>query len=227
MLSAGDIDSARSAFTAVVDEARVTPNEHEAAIADRFLAVIDRSEQRFADAETRLHRALETQAGFGYPQYVADVLEELAGIELEHDRANPAAVLFGSAATIRAQSGVTRRIGRQGAYDADIDELRRRLGDELGEPWEQGAALTIEDAVALAQRGRGERGRPATGWESLTVTEAKVAALVAEGHTNPEIAERLVMGRATVKTHVSNILRKLGLSNRTQLAGRAAQRGTQ
>jgi predicted ATPase/DNA-binding CsgD family transcriptional regulator len=226
LLCAGDIDSARSAFTAVVDEARVTPNEHEAAIADRFLAAIDRADQRFADAETRLHRALETQAGFGYPQYVADVLEELAGLELEHDRADPAAVLFGAAATIRTQSGVTRRIGRQDAYDADIAELRRRLGDELAEPWERGAALTIEDAVALAQRGRGERGRPATGWESLTVTEVKVAALVAEGHTNPEIAERLVMGRATVKTHVSNILRKLGLSNRTQLAGRAAQRGT-
>jgi predicted ATPase/DNA-binding CsgD family transcriptional regulator len=226
LLAAGDVESARAAFTAVVDEARVTPNEHEAAIADRFLAVIDRSEQRFADAETRLHRALETQAGFGYPQYVADGLEELAGIELEHDRAQPAAVLFGAAARIRTQSGVTRRIGRQDAYDADIEELRRRLGDELAQPWERGAALTLHDAVALAQRGRGERGRPATGWESLTVTEVKVAALVAEGHTNPEIAERLVMGRATVKTHVSNILRKLGLTNRTQLAGRAAQRGT-
>jgi DNA-binding CsgD family transcriptional regulator len=227
LLSAGDIDSARSAFTAVVEEARVAPNEHEAAIADRFLAAIDRADQRFADAETRLHRALETQAGFGYPQYIADLLEDLAGIELEHDRPEPAAVLFGAAASIRAGSAVTRRIGRQSAYDADIDDLRRRLGDELVDPWGRGAALTLEDAVALAQRGRGERGRPATGWESLTVTEVKVAALVAEGHTNPEIAERLVMGRATVKTHVSNILRKLGLANRTQLAGRAAQRGPQ
>jgi DNA-binding CsgD family transcriptional regulator/tetratricopeptide (TPR) repeat protein len=227
MLSAGDIDSARSAFTAVVDEARVTPNEHEAAIADRFLAAIDRADQRFADAETRLHRALEIQAGFGYPQYVAGILEDLAGIELEHDRPGPAAVLFGAAASIRADSAVTRRIGRQHAYDADIDDLRRRLGDQLDDRWGRGAALTLEEAVALAQRGRGERGRPATGWESLTVTEVKVAALVAEGHTNPEIAERLVMGRATVKTHVSSILRKLGLANRTQLAGRAAQRGTQ
>ncbi len=226
LLAAGDVDGARSAFTAVVDEARVTPNEHEAAIADRFLATIDRADQRFADAETRLHRALEIQAGFGYPQYVAGILEDLAGIELEHDRPDPAAVLFGAAASIRERSGVTRRIGRQQAYDADIDELRRRLGDELVEPWRRGAALTLQDAVDLARRGRGERGRPATGWESLTVTERKVAALVAEGHTNPEIAERLVMGRATVKTHVSNILRKLGLANRTQLAGRAAQRGT-
>jgi predicted ATPase/DNA-binding CsgD family transcriptional regulator len=224
LFATGDIDGARLGFTAVLDEARTTPNEHEAAIAERFLAAIDRADQRFGDAESRLHRALETQAGFGYPQYVADVLEELAGLELDHDRAHPAAVLFGGAGAIRAQSGVTRRIGRQDAYDADIAELRRRLGDKCDDQWRRGAALTMAEVVELAQRGRGERGRPATGWESLTVTEAKVAALVAEGLSNPEVAERLLMGRATVKTHVSNILRKLGLSNRTQLAGLAARR---
>ncbi|MEZ5296544.1 MAG: helix-turn-helix transcriptional regulator [Ilumatobacteraceae bacterium] len=87
----------------------------------------------------------------------------------------------------------------------------RRHGD--------GAAMTMDEAVDFARRGRGERRRPSSGWESLTVTESKVAGLVADGHTNPEIAERLVMGRATVKTHVSNILRKLALTNRTQLAG--------
>jgi predicted ATPase/DNA-binding CsgD family transcriptional regulator len=224
MLAAGDIDGARVAFTAVVDEARTTPNEHEAAIAERFLAAIDRTEQRFADAEARLHRALEVQSALGYPQYVADVLEELAGIELEHDRPHPAAVLFGAAAAIREQSGVMRRIGRQDAYDADIADLEHRLGTELSAHWQRGAALTMSDAVELAQRGRGERGRPATGWESLTATERKVAELVAAGRTNPEIAEALIVGRATVKTHVSSILRKLGLANRTQLAGLAARK---
>jgi DNA-binding NarL/FixJ family response regulator len=82
----------------------------------------------------------------------------------------------------------------------------------------------MADAVALAQRGRGQRGRPTLGWESLTPTEAKVADLVAQGRTNPEIADELLMGRATVKTHVSNILRKLDLTNRTQLATHAATR---
>ena len=83
----------------------------------------------------------------------------------------------------------------------------------------------MDDAVDLARRGRGERRRPATGWESLTATEARVAALVAEGRTNPEIAEALIMGRATVKTHVSNILRKLGLAHRTQAAVYALRNG--
>ena len=218
MLASGDLDAARAAFMAVLDEARTTPNDHEAAIAERYLAAIDRSEQRVNDAETRLHRALETQARLGYPQYVADNLEELAGIELEHRRPRPASVLLGAAATIRAGAGVTRRIGRQDQYDSDVECARDQLGDGFAEHWTTGSELTVEQAVEFARRGRGERRRPATGWDSLTATERRVAALVAEGRTNPEIAAALIMGRATVKTHVSNILDKLGLANRTQIA---------
>lgn len=224
LLAAGDRDNARSMFTAIVDEARVTPNEHEAAIADRFLAAIDRSEQRINDAEARLHRALETQTRLGHAQYVADNLEELAGIEIEHERPRPAAVLLGAAATIRDGAGVTRRIARQGQYESDVDTVREQLGDGFTEPWTQGSLLTIDQAVEFARRGRGERRRPATGWDSLTATEKKVAALVADGRTNPEIATALIMGRATVKTHVSNILDKLGLANRTQIATESLRR---
>ena len=90
--------------------------------------------------------------------------------------------------------------------------------------WTQGSLLTIDQAVEFARRGRGERRRPATGWDSLTATEKKVAALVADGRTNPEIATALIMGRATVKTHVSNILDKLGLANRTQIATESLRR---
>jgi DNA-binding CsgD family transcriptional regulator len=161
----------------------------------------------------------------GYPQHAADVLEELAGIELEHGRAQPAAVLLGAASTVRAAGRVVRRVGRQDAYEADLARLAAVLdADDLADAWGRGAAMSIEDAAAFAERGRGERGRPSSGWESLTATEAKVADLVAQGLTNPEVAQRLIMGRATVKTHVSSILRKLGLDNRTQLARLHAHR---
>ena len=43
------------------------------------------------------------------------------------------------------------------------------------------------------------------------------------GHTNPEIAETLLMARSTVKTHVSHCLTKLGVSTRTELAAEAAR----
>lgn len=70
----------------------------------------------------------------------------------------------------------------------------------------------------MARRGRGERTRPTFGWDGLTDAERRVAHLAAEGLTNPQIAERLVIGRETVKSHMTAVLRKVGLRNRTELA---------
>jgi DNA-binding CsgD family transcriptional regulator len=51
-----------------------------------------------------------------------------------------------------------------------------------------------------------------------------VVALVTEGLTNPQIAEKLLMGRATVKTHLEHVFAKLGVRNRSELAAGAARR---
>ena len=77
---------------------------------------------------------------------------------------------------------------------------------------------TLDEAVELAQRARGPRRRPASGWESLTPTERSVVELAARGHTNPEIGARLYIGRGTAKTHFAHVYAKLGVANRTELA---------
>lgn len=59
----------------------------------------------------------------------------------------------------------------------------------------------------------------------LTPREREVLALMAEGLHNPEIAERLVVSRSTVKFHVSSILGKLGASSRTEAVAVAIQEG--
>jgi DNA-binding CsgD family transcriptional regulator len=63
-----------------------------------------------------------------------------------------------------------------------------------------------------------------SGWDSLTPTETKVTALVVEGLSNPEIATKLLLSRRTVATHVSHILRKLGVNSRIDIAREAALR---
>jgi DNA-binding CsgD family transcriptional regulator len=57
-----------------------------------------------------------------------------------------------------------------------------------------------------------------SGWDSLTPTEIKIAALVEEGLSNPEIAASLLLSPRTVATHVSHILKKLDVHSRTDIA---------
>jgi DNA-binding NarL/FixJ family response regulator len=71
------------------------------------------------------------------------------------------------------------------------------------------------------RRGHGagvRRDRPTRGWDALTKTERIVAGLVAEGLSNPRIAEQLVLSRRTVEVHVANILRKLDARSRVEIA---------
>ena len=63
-----------------------------------------------------------------------------------------------------------------------------------------------------------ERARPRFGWESLTQTEKRVASLVAEGLSNPDVARRLGISHRTVQSHVSHAFEKMGVSSRVELA---------
>ncbi len=92
--------------------------------------------------------------------------------------------------------------------------------EKLQQAWGQGMAQTYEEAVAYASKGRGSRGargRPDKGPGSLTRAERDVAALVAEGLTNPEIAERLFVSPRTLQSHLRRMFTKLEVTSRRQL----------
>lgn len=66
--------------------------------------------------------------------------------------------------------------------------------------------------------------RPQRGWGSLTPSESKVADLVANGLSNQEVADTLVISRYTVETHLKRVYAKLGVRSRAELAVEAGRR---
>jgi len=112
----------------------------------------------------------------------------------------------------------------QAAYDSSVAAVRNAMGEaDFDSAWTEGAALSIEEAIAYAQRGRGERKRPASGWASLTPAELDVVRPVSEGLPNNDIATRLFVSPRTVQSHLTHVYTKLGLSSRVQLAQEAAR----
>ena len=93
-------------------------------------------------------------------------------------------------------------------------ELYARLGADR----EVARVIARLRAAGIKRGSRRSHVRATSGWESLTETEHKVVALVAQRLSNPEVAERLFISRYTVESHLKHIYRKLGLSSRLELA---------
>ena len=133
--------------------------------------------------------------------------------------------MFGAAA---GDPGADRRRPHQRTFKwtrsrRRYNSKRQWATKEFDIAWAEGAALSTEEAIAYAQRGRGERKRPTSGWGSLTPTEGDVVRLVAEGLGNKDIAERLFISPRTVQTHLTHVYAKLNLSSRIHLVQEAAR----
>ena len=135
-----------------------------------------------------------------------------------------------AARLLGAADGMRQRIGhvRLPMYQADYDTALTVVRDDLGQGTFDGlrgesAALSSEEAIRYARRGRGERKRPTSGWGSLTPTERDVVRLVRDGLSNKEIAAQLFISTRTVQTHLTHVYTKLGATSRVQLAQEAGR----
>ena len=93
----------------------------------------------------------------------------------------------------------------------------------LAAQWDVRRADARLRALGVRRGPRSAHRRESTGWAALTPGERRVAGLVGQGWSNPDIAAELFLSRRTVQTHVSNILAKLQLRSRTEVARVLAQ----
>jgi len=141
-------------------------------------------------------------------------LDGLAVLAELRDRNLPARVLVLTSVTDAASVTVAMRAGAAGFLykDVDPDALVRAVrsvhdGHTVLAPEAAGTLVQSRNSCA-AVRGLG----------ALTAREREVLAQIAEGRSNREIARLLHMSEKTVKTHVSSVLAKLGVADRTQAA---------
>ncbi|MDT5017302.1 MAG: hypothetical protein QOD39_3462, partial [Mycobacterium sp.] len=136
------------------------------------------TKQAARDTHAAFAAAAEVDALLGVP----DTLECLAVLAYEAGDLPESARLLGAAEGIRQRTGEVRFEIYQPSYEAAVDSLRNDMEDTAFETtWAEGAQMSTDEAIAYAQRGRGERKRPSSGWESLTPAEHDVVRLVCEG----------------------------------------------
>jgi non-specific serine/threonine protein kinase len=165
-------------------------------------------------------------------QHIADCLEIMAGGAGAQDRAQRAARLWGAAEAMREDIGVPLQPEDRKLLDPYLATARSSLGEVA---WQatlaEGRAMMSEQAIEYALSAEepvfpppGAR-RSGGNSAALTPREEEVAVLVSHGLTNRQIASELSISEHTVATHITKILKKLGLSSRSRLSAWVAERG--
>ncbi|ASU78268.1 LuxR family transcriptional regulator [Actinopolyspora erythraea] len=187
------------------------------------------AEDRLDRAEPALKEALRLQRRLDNRLAIAFSLDTLAWVAHLRGNDRRAARLFGAAGgaweSARSTPNLYATFAEQ--HRSHLVATREALGDEAygdafdrGYHWEHDTA--IDFALEVKQRSR-ETSRENVHPMPLTSREREIAQLVAQGRTNKEIAEQLVIALRTVEGHVQHILTKLDFTSRAQIAGWVAE----
>jgi ATP/maltotriose-dependent transcriptional regulator MalT len=181
---------------------------------------------------TRSQALYEQGVGVAYKgggkRTIPSGLEGLAAAVAAQGNYTWAAQLWGAAEALREALGTPLPPVERAAYDQAVASSCTQLGGQaFAAAWSQGRSLSPEQALATAGQGvlaasiSGEQSSPPTPVarapypDGLTAREVEVLRVVAQGLTNEQVAQRLVISSRTVDTHLTSIYSKIGVSSRT------------
>jgi len=223
-LAQGDHAAARAALEEGVAICREIEDDWALALALRNLGIGALREGDLKEAVARLAESLTVLQETGNPLYMQN-LELLAAAISMQGHYRRAALLFGAAEALREAVGAFVLPLYRAEYDRGVAAARAGLDEStFAAAWSEGRAMTPEEAVEHAL-GKQEAA-PASPKDTslLSAREVEVLVLVAEGLTDPQVAQRLYLSPRTVGQHLRSIYRKMGVPSRAAAAREAAER---
>jgi DNA-binding CsgD family transcriptional regulator len=169
-------------------------------------------------------RGLKVSRAWGAPGTIAPNLRVLGQATGDEDALREAVALLDDSPLRLERAKALLALGAHLRRNRRRREAREPLRLALDLASRCGAVpLAQEATIELRACGARPRSIALTGVESLTVSERRVAELVAEGRSNPQVAQALFVSRATVASHLRSVFRKLGVTSREQIASRLAE----
>jgi DNA-binding CsgD family transcriptional regulator len=163
-------------------------------------------------------RGLKVSRAWGAPSTIASNLRVLGQATGDEDALREAVALLDGSPLMLERARAVLALGSHLRRTRRRSEAREPLRLALDLSYRCGAKpLEVEASVELRACGARPRSIALSGVESLTVSERRVAEMVAAGRSNPQVAQALFLSRATVESHLRSIFRKLDLTSRDQL----------
>jgi DNA-binding CsgD family transcriptional regulator len=214
----GDLARARSLLDEAVAAATAADNQVQASAAINALAQLTAMEGDLEQALGLYRRALGSWLELGDTKALTKSLELFACLVSTTGAKKTAVRLLAASKRLRERLDRPRLEARH-LVEPVVADLRQRLpAQDFEAAWSEGLTMSPAEAVRTVTKSHGTTQRPDKGWPSLTDSEREVVRLVAEGHTNKEVGQRLMISPNTARRHLNHVFNKLGVSSRTELA---------
>lgn len=181
-------------------------------------------------AHELLNESLALQRAAGNERGKAECLLGFGALAIVHGLPIQGVRLLAAAVTWAAESILNSYPGERVTYEKSLAAAKTELAEQAFiEAQREGRTMTMEQAIelALSMLLMAEATQPENHGrrDSLTSREREVAALIAQGRSNGEIAAELVLSKRTVEKHIAHILAKLSLTSRSQIVRWAIENG--